>query len=104
MGMDRLRSITNYFTRMRLIDVGGTLDFSHKGNPTESHGDWIPWYELRKEKPLEMKVLFGHWASLTSGTGDPDLIALDTGCVWGRELTAFCLDTYTTYSVRSQGS
>ncbi len=103
-GMDRLRSITNYFTRMRLIDEMGTLDFSHKGNPTESPEDWIPWYELRREKPLGVKVLFGHWASLTAGTGDPDLIALDTGCVWGRELTAFCLDTDTTYSVQPQSS
>jgi bis(5'-nucleosyl)-tetraphosphatase (symmetrical) len=42
---------------------------------------------------LSQKVLFGHWASLNGETGVPDCIALDTGCVWGRQLTAYCLDS-----------
>ena len=92
-GMDRLRAITNYFTRMRLIGENGELNFSHKGALAEAPDDCIPWYELRSRQPLGCKLLFGHWAALEGKTGHEDILALDTGCVWGRDLTALCLDT-----------
>ena len=92
-GMDRLRVITNYFTRMRLISANGDLNFSHKGALADAPDDCIPWYELRAGAPLGLKLLFGHWAALEGETGHDDIIALDTGCVWGRTLTALCLDT-----------
>jgi bis(5'-nucleosyl)-tetraphosphatase (symmetrical) len=98
-GMDRLRAITNYFTRMRLLDESGCLDFLHKGTLDEAPAGWQPWYALRARNPLGMKVLFGHWASLEGHTGVEDIIALDTGCVWGRDLTALCLETSTFTSV-----
>tara|TARA_A100001037_G_scaffold109495_1_gene99682 strand:- start:2327 stop:3145 length:819 start_codon:yes stop_codon:yes gene_type:complete len=92
-GMDRLRAITNYFTRMRLLDDRGRMDFSHKGSLDEAPRELTPWYELRAEHPLPVKLVFGHWAALEAGTGLADVIGLDTGCVWGRELTALCLET-----------
>lgn len=92
-GMDRLRAITNYFTRMRLMKADGTLDFAHKGALSDAPDDCVPWYELRAENPLQVKTLFGHWAALEGETGCSDVIALDTGCVWGRELSALCLDS-----------
>ena len=92
-GMDRWRAITNYFTRMRLMDTTGTLDFSHKGGLADAPGGLLPWYELRAGKPIGLKLLFGHWAAIEGLTGRGDIIALDTGCVWGRELTALCLET-----------
>ncbi len=87
--MERLRSITNYFTRMRLVHQDGTLNFSHKGQLADAPSGWLPWYELRERAPL--KLLFGHWAALEGVTGREDIIALDTGCVWGRALTALDL-------------
>lgn len=97
-GMDRLRAITNYFTRMRLVDENGELNFSHKGALADAPEGCIPWYELRSRKPLGCTLLFGHWAALEGETGHDDILALDTGCVWGRDLTALCLETgqYTT--------
>jgi bis(5'-nucleosyl)-tetraphosphatase (symmetrical) len=92
-GMDRWRAITNYLTRMRLVDESGCLDFSHKGTLDDAPAGWLPWYELRVREPLGAKVVFGHWASLEGHTGVEDIIALDTGCVWGRDLTALCLET-----------
>jgi bis(5'-nucleosyl)-tetraphosphatase (symmetrical) len=92
-GMDRWRAITNYFTRMRLVDEAGCLEFSHKGSLEDAPVGWWPWYELRAREPLGAKLVFGHWASLEGRTGVDDIIALDTGCVWGRELTALCLET-----------
>jgi bis(5'-nucleosyl)-tetraphosphatase (symmetrical) len=92
-GMDRLRAITNYLTRMRLMSKDGTLDFAHKGPLSEAPENLYPWYELRAKNPLGVTTLFGHWAALEGVTNTPDVIALDTGCVWGRELSALCLET-----------
>ena len=101
-GMDRWRIITNYFTRMRLVDLTGRLDFASKGPVAAAPQGWQPWYELRARTPLEPKLLFGHWASLEGYTGQPDIIALDTGCVWGRTLTALCLETGVMTAVRAR--
>jgi bis(5'-nucleosyl)-tetraphosphatase (symmetrical) len=92
-GMDRWRCITNYLTRMRLMDDDGVLDFSHKGALVDAPTGLAPWFELRARRPLDLKLLFGHWAALEGETDDAGIIALDTGCVWGRELTALCLET-----------
>jgi bis(5'-nucleosyl)-tetraphosphatase (symmetrical) len=92
-GIERWRVIVNYFTRMRLVDEDGRMDFTHKGGPADAPPGWRPWYELRAGQPLGARLLFGHWASLEGETGLPEVIALDTGCVWGRALTALCLET-----------
>ena len=92
-GMDRWRILTNYFTRMRLVDRAGRLNFSHKGALQGAPPGWFPWYELVAPNPENPRLLFGHWAALEGETGRSDIIALDTGCVWGRSLTALCLDS-----------
>lgn len=92
-GMDRWRILTNCFTRMRLVDRDGKLNFTHKGVLAEAPAGWFPWYELIRDEPGELRLLFGHWAALEGETGRADIIALDTGCVWGRDLTAMCLET-----------
>ncbi|MGA0840189.1 MAG: symmetrical bis(5'-nucleosyl)-tetraphosphatase [Pseudomonadales bacterium] len=90
---DRLRLITNYFTRMRLIAPDGRLDFAYKG-PLQAVPDaWVPWFELRAKNPLPVQIAFGHWASLEGHSGQPGIHALDTGCVWGRSLSAIRLDS-----------
>lgn len=96
-GMDRLRMITNYFTRMRLIDRNGRLDFKHKGHPDSAPDAWQPWYQLRPT--TSDTLLFGHWAAIEGETGRTDLRALDTGCVWGRSLTALELGAERLHSV-----
>ena len=89
-GMDRHRVITNYFTRMRLMSHAGEMDFSHKGGLEGAPLGFRPWfaYPSRIREP----ILFGHWAALDGATGARDMIGLDTGCVWGRRLTAYCLE------------
>ncbi len=91
-GLGRYRLITNYFTRMRLVAGDGTLDFNHKGSLDDLPEGFSPWFE-HPSGPRAEKVLFGHWAALDGVTGVDDCVALDTGCVWGRSLTALCLET-----------
>lgn len=92
-GMPRLRLITNYLTRMRLVDAEGALEFEHKGALIDVPEGRYPWYEFSDLAEWSGKVLFGHWAALDGETGKNNIIALDTGCVWGRKLTALCLET-----------
>jgi len=103
-GIDRLRLITNFFTRMRLLDADCTLDFSHKGALADAPQNLVPWFDLRARSPLGVKLLFGHWAALEGVTGHADMIALDTGCVWGRCLTAMCLETGALHRVEAHRS
>lgn len=92
-GLDRLRIITNYFTRMRLVDDDGCLNLTYKGTLAEAPPGWYPWYEMRSRNPLPAKIVFGHWAALGARMERPDAIGIDTGCVWGGELTALCLES-----------
>ena len=100
-GMDRYRVITNYLTRMRFLDFEGKMDFSFKGADDSAPDSLKPWYSFFREKNQTRKVLFGHWASLNGVTGRDEFIALDTGCVWGRCLTAYCMETRELFSVQA---
>jgi|TARA_B100002003_G_C14156377_1_gene556836 bis(5'-nucleosyl)-tetraphosphatase (symmetrical) len=89
-GQDRLRIITNYFTRMRYVTLNGKLELTHKGS--EVPAGFSPWFDLMRPTQAFQRILFGHWAALEGLTNNESAIALDTGCVWGRNLTAFCIE------------
>jgi len=88
-GMDRLRVITNYFTRMRFIKSTGELDFAAKEAIGSAPENYLPWFTLKRKEVT--RVVFGHWAALEGKTGSEQFQALDTGCVWGGTLTAMNL-------------
>lgn len=90
-GMNRLRVITNYFTRMRFISADGTLDFAAKETLDSGPEGFVPWFQQTRRD--QTTILFGHWAALTGITNNTQFQALDTGCVWGGELTAMNIDT-----------
>ena len=102
-GMDRLRAITNYFTRMRWIQPDGTLEFRHKGVLADRPATFVPWFKLRHPHNVDVQILFGHWAAID---GDVDsatgVVALDTGCVWGRRLSALRLEDGQRFSVEAE--
>lgn len=90
-GYDRLRFIVNALTRMRMIDERGRIDLSHSGPPEKAAKNLIPWFGVAGAKWHGTRLVFGHWSALGLLVSD-DLICADTGCVWGRELTAIRLD------------
>ncbi|MBV56993.1 MAG: diadenosine tetraphosphatase [Gammaproteobacteria bacterium] len=97
-GLDRLRVITNYLTRIRFCDEIGTLKLTVKeGLEAAPHG-FKPWYEYEKITP-KAALLFGHWAAIEGRTGRKQVHALDTGCVWGRDLTLMRLEDKQRYRV-----
>ncbi|HEY7773194.1 MAG TPA: symmetrical bis(5'-nucleosyl)-tetraphosphatase [Marinagarivorans sp.] len=84
-GNERLRVITNYYTRMRFIDATGTLNLTAKESANNAPAGFSPWYLHPAARSQEL--LFGHWAALEGSTGCKKIHALDTGCVWGNTLT-----------------
>lgn len=92
-GMDRLRCITNYLTRMRFCSPKQRLDLNFKGQIGSQPDNLHPWFELYPHSTDKPLILFGHWAALMGNTGRDDILALDTGCVWGEKMTAFCLES-----------
>lgn len=98
-GWDRIRFIINAFTRMRYCTEQGKLDLKAKGAPGSQPVDFVPWYMVPKRPMAKQTILFGHWASLEAESGHPFSIALDSGCVWGGELTAYRLEDRQFFSV-----
>lgn len=86
-GNKRLRFIVNCLTRIRMVDSKGRLDFEHKGPPTAAKKGLKPWFEVNEPDWEGTRIVFGHWSALGLII-NPRLICVDTGCVWGRQLTA----------------
>ena len=99
-GMERLRVITNYFTRMRFCDSQGRLDIANKSAPSAVNLGYAPWFALLNRKTAEDRIVFGHWAALDGHSSHPNAFALDTGCVWGGCLTMMRLEDRQRFSVR----
>jgi len=97
-GYARLRTITNYLTRMRFCTAKGKLDLQAKEGLSAAPDGFRPWFEFEQLTP-ETSILFGHWAALEGQTNNPGVHALDTGCVWGRELTMMRLEDHQLFSV-----
>jgi len=91
-GTDRLRCITNFFTRMRYCDDNGVLNLDNKLPPDQGPAGYFPWFSIPHRKTRADKILFGHWASLQGEVHGNNLVALDTGCIWGGSLTMLRLD------------
>jgi bis(5'-nucleosyl)-tetraphosphatase (symmetrical) len=90
-GAERLRVIVNAMTRMRFCTPDGAMDFSVKGEVEKALPGYLPWFEVPDRKTRGVPIVCGHWSALGLRI-TPDLLALDTGCVWGGRLTAIRLE------------
>lgn len=90
-GTARLRFVVNTLTRIRFVAADGTLDLVTKEGAGAAPAGHVPWFEAPDRRTQGVPIAFGHWASLGL-INRPDLLALDTGCVWGRQLTAVRID------------
>ena len=91
-GVKRWRIITNYLTRMRFCDPKGRLDLKSKAGTDQAPEGYIPWFQTPNRKTADTNLLFGHWAALMGETTHPNTYALDTGCVWGGQMTLVNID------------
>jgi bis(5'-nucleosyl)-tetraphosphatase (symmetrical) len=96
-GWDRLRVIVNAMTRLRFCTPGGRMDFRAKGTvPPPGHS---AWFDFREDSQA---IVCGHWSALGLQLGEK-LAALDSGCVWGGQLTAMRLEDRAVFQVPCAG-
>lgn len=90
-GWDRLRVIVNAMTRMRFCTVDGRMEFRAKGGVDSAPAGFMPWFDVPGRASLSHTVVCGHWSAL-GFRREEKLLALDSGCLWGGQLTAVRLE------------
>jgi bis(5'-nucleosyl)-tetraphosphatase (symmetrical) len=90
-GFARLRAIVNAMTRLRLCTPDGAMEFKHKGKAANLPAGYLPWFDIPDRLSRGTPLIFGHWSALGLVLRE-DLLGLDTGCVWGRRLSAVRLE------------
>ncbi|KVQ93005.1 symmetrical bis(5'-nucleosyl)-tetraphosphatase [Burkholderia ubonensis] len=84
---DRMRVAFNAFTRIRFCTPDGAMEFRTSGGPASAPPGYLPWFDVPGRRTEDVTVVFGHWAALGLMLRDK-VIALDSGCVWGNQLSA----------------
>ncbi len=96
-GMERLVAITRVFTRLRTCTTQGMMS-PFAGPPDQAPHGYVPWFQLPHHRSHGSTVVVGHWAALGLHLGT-DVWAIDSGCVWGKQLTAVRLEDRTVFQV-----
>lgn len=91
-GAARLRVIVNALTRLRFCTADGVMDLKASGGLAAAPAGFMPWFDVPQRKTAGTRIAFGHWSTL-GWLQRPDILALDTGCVWGGCLSAFQLES-----------
>jgi bis(5'-nucleosyl)-tetraphosphatase (symmetrical) len=90
-GLDRWRTVVNAMTRMRICTREGQMEFTHRGELETIPQGFMPWFRVPGRQSAQNNIVFGHWSALGL-LMEPNLLCLDTGCLWGRQLSAVRLD------------
>lgn len=89
--VDRLRYTINACTRMRFLHTDGRLNFTEKGPPEMAPRYLLPWFAYPRRTMRDQPIVFGHWSAL-GFRRQRNWMSLDTGCVWGQQLTLVRLE------------
>ncbi len=89
-GPARLRVIVNALTRLRFCTAHGEMEFTTKEGLDGAPAGYQAWFEVSQRRTASVPVVFGHWSTV-GGLCRPRLACLDTGCLWGRRLSALCV-------------
>lgn len=90
-GWERLRVIVNAMTRMRFCTPQGVMDFRPKGGLADAPDGLVPWFRVPGRRSADRVLITGHWSALGLKVF-PNLLAIDSGCLWGGSLTAIRLE------------
>jgi bis(5'-nucleosyl)-tetraphosphatase (symmetrical) len=97
-GPIRLATIIKVLTRLRACSADGLMESSYSGPPDHIPSGFVPWFRIENRERRETTIICGHWASLGLHC-EENLLAIDSGCVWGRQLTAMRLEDRKVFQV-----
>ena len=98
---DRLRVIVNALTRLRFCTADGRMEFREKRGARHAPAGFAPWFAQESRRTAESLVVCGHWSTLGLMLA-PNVLMLDSGCLWGGALTAIRLPDRRVYQVPSR--
>ncbi len=98
-GYKRLRVVTNSFTRLRICSLQGEMEFRFKGDLAKMPAGYMPWFDVPGRASSNATIVCGHWSALGLKV-TPQVIALDTGCLWGGSMTAIRLEDREIFQAR----
>lgn len=90
-GWARVRLVINTFTRLRYCDAQGRMDLRPKMSPGRHPAGLLPWFDVPGRMSNDLRIIFGHWSTLGL-LNRANIMAIDSGCLWGGRLTAVRLD------------
>jgi len=99
-GWARLRVIVNAMTRMRFCTAEGVMEFKTKGETAQAPAGYLPWFDAPQRRSADSIMVVGHWSALGLKL-TPNLLALDSGCLWGGQLSALRLEDRRLFQVDS---
>lgn len=97
-GLDRQRITINAMTRMRVIEADGRMNMKFAGVLADRPAKSQPWFAQRHPSLAGKTLVAGHWSALGYFTA-PGFFGLDSGCIWGHELTALRLEDRAVFQV-----
>lgn len=98
----RLGVTTNAMTRLRVCSLEGEMDLSYKGPPDDAPTGLLPWFRVPNRQSVKDTIIFGHWSALGVFIGE-NVLAIDGGCVWGRQLVAVRLEDREIFAIPCHG-
>lgn len=101
-GMQRIAAAARVMTRLRTCTMDGAIATGFSGPPEQAPPGHLPWFKIATRLSTEATVIFGHWAALGLHM-TANVLALDSGCVWGRALTAVRLEDRQVFQVSCSG-
>lgn len=100
---DRIKFIINFFTRMRFCTPNCKLNLTYKLGLEDRPQNCIPWFKIRYRPTANIKIIYGHWKFLMGNNmGEKNIFPIDTGCVYGGELTAIRLEDQKLFKVKAR--
>jgi bis(5'-nucleosyl)-tetraphosphatase (symmetrical) len=100
-GYDRLRVAVNACTRLRFCMADGTMEFREKRGPEHAPEGFLPWFAQPTRQSARMTIVCGHWSTHELLLA-PNVLMLDSGCLWGGTLTGIRLDDRRVFQVPSR--
>jgi bis(5'-nucleosyl)-tetraphosphatase (symmetrical) len=97
-GPTRLATIMKVLTRLRACSPDGQMESSYNGHPDRIPRGYFPWFKGENQWSRDTTIVCGHWAALGLHC-DKHVLAIDSGCVWGRQLTAVRLKDRAVFQV-----
>lgn len=100
-GPVRVATITKVLTRLRASSDDGLMESTFSGPPTLTPRGFFPWFDVPDRRSASATIVFGHWAAMGLHL-TANLLGLDSGCVYGRQLTAVRLEDRKVFQVRCE--